>query len=322
MQKVAVKKIYNDLKEKVHLALIEGEDGLDREVTETQVYRPGLALAGFTAYFPHKCIQILGGTEITYLESLSSKKRNETLRHLLSFDTPAYIIARDLQVPQQFLRLAKERKIPVMRTILPTNTLILNLNNYLWKVLSAQVTVHGTLVDVYGIGMLFTGDSGVGKSECALDLVERGHRLVADDVVNIIKSPEGILIGKGSELLGFHMEVRGVGVINVESLFGVRAIRMHKRVEVEVCLRRWEDIIKVDRTGLELQTSRYLDVEIPQIIIPIQPGKNITVIVEVIAMNFMLKVYGHDPAQEFAQKLLKSIQEKKTIDFYVRGDLE
>jgi HPr kinase/phosphorylase len=193
---------------------------------------------------------------------------------------------------------------------------------YLERAFAPGCEVHGTLVDVYGVGLLFTGRSGIGKSECALDLVERGHRLVADDIVDVIRTSDNILIGRYRPLLQHNIEIRGVGVIDVQALFGIHAIRMQKRIEVEVQLQEWDDTVDYDRIGMERHTIKILDVEIPQVILPLNPGKNITVVSEVIALDFMLKVYGYDAARNLNDRIVKSMRHSRKLRRYLEQDQE
>ena len=196
------------------------------------------------------------------------------------------------------------------------------LSAFLHNIFSPQTTIHGSLVDVYGVGLLYTGISGIGKSECALDLAERGHRLVADDVVKITKKAPELIVGQPDEKLGHHMEVRGIGIIDIEKLFGIRAIRVQKRIEVEVRLERWEEGKEYDRLGIDEHKTTILGVDIPYVVIPVSPGKNITVISEVISMNHMLKIYGENTAQRFIQKLSDDIARRKTTLEYLEADME
>jgi HPr kinase/phosphorylase len=232
------------------------------------------------------------------------------------------VTTKGIVPPRELLEIAGETKIPVLSTRLSTSELMKRLSVFLDTFFAPSVSKHGTLVDVYGVGLLYTGKSGIGKSECALDLVERGHRLVADDVVKIARKTENTIIGGGDEFLGHHMEVRGIGIIDIEKLFGIRAIRMQKRVEVEVRLTYWDDDATYERLGVEEHYTTILGVEIPVVTIPISPGKNITVISEVIAMNHMLKVYGESPAVQLSKRLTERIQRQALTTEYLESDYE
>jgi HPr kinase/phosphorylase len=231
-------------------------------------------------------------------------------------------VAMDQAVPRPIMDLIRERKFPLIRTALTAVEFISDLSHHLEKAFSPRTEVHGTLVDVYGVGLLFTGRSGIGKSECALDLIERGHRLVADDIVEITHTTEDVLIGRYREVLRHHLEIRGIGVIDVQAIFGIRAIRMQKRIEVEVQLQEWEDSADYERVGMENRFTEILGVNIPQVVVPLYPGKNITVISEVIALNFMLKAYGYDAAQVLNDRILESMRSSQRLRHYLDQDRE
>jgi len=228
----------------------------------------------------------------------------------------------DQAVPRPIMDLIRERKFPLIRSALTAVEFISELSHHLEKAFSPRTEVHGTLVDVYGVGLMFTGRSGIGKSECALDLIERGHRLVADDIVEITRTPEEVLIGRYREVLRHHLEIRGIGVIDVQAIFGIRSIRMQKRVEVEVQLQEWDDSVDYERVGMENRFTEILGVNIPQVAVPLYPGKNITVISEVIALNFMLKVYGYDAAQVLNDRILETMRSSKRLRDYLDQDRE
>ncbi len=317
--KISVRTLFEENRERLQLRVINGEYSFDREITEPDLHRPGLALAGFTDVFTYRRVQIIGNTESRYLERLSPAERTRTLEKVLAFGIPCIIVTDNNPVAPELERIATEKGVTLFGTPLNTTQLMQLLSEYLDDKFAPRLMVHGTLVDVYGIGVLITGRSAIGKSEVALDLVERGHRLVADDVVHIVRKADGILMGTASDLLQQHMEIRGLGIIDVRALFGIRAVRMQKRVEVEVHLEEWDSSQDYERLGLDEQFTEYLGVKIPIVRLPIFPGKNITVIVEVIALNQLLKIYGTDTAKEFSQKLIRLLQTKKT---YLTGDLE
>jgi HPr kinase/phosphorylase len=296
--------------------------GYEKALTNSLMHRPGLALAGFTERFAHNRIQVLGQTEISYLLSLSDDQLEERMQRLFSFDIPLFIVTKGMVPPKKFLDHAIRTQTAVFQTNLSTTELITRLSIYLDNIFAPQTTIHGSLVDVYGVGLLYTGKSGIGKSECALDLVERGHRLVADDVVKITKKATQVIVGSAVEKLGHHMEVRGIGIIDIEKLFGIRAIRLQKRIEVEVRLEAWDDKKDYDRLGIDEHRTTILGVEIPVVVIPVSPGKNITVISEVISMNHMLKIYGENTAQRFIQRLSEEIARRRTTFTYLEADTE
>lgn len=319
---LTVERLFKERKEVLDLSLLAGEEGISRPIQTAEVFRPGLALAGNTSRFAYKRVQILGETELAFLASLAPESRIASIQTLTSFPIPVLITTKGIVPPKELLEIANESKVPLLSSRLTTSELITRLSYFLDSHFAPSVTKHGTLVDVYGVGLLYTGKSGVGKSECALDLVERGHRLVADDVVKITRKMENTIIGSGDELLGQHMEVRGIGIIDIEKLFGIRAVRLQKRIEVEVRLTLWDETESYERLGLEDRYTAILGVEIPVVTIPISPGKNITVISEVIAMNHMLKVYGESPAQQLSKRLSERIQRQTVTTEYLESDNE
>lgn len=315
--------MYQARKRDLELTLISGgEKSLERVIENPELHRPGLALAGYFDRFPHERIQVLGETEMAYLEMLPSEKLASTSDKLLTTGIPLIIITKGIAPPPEFSEAADRNQISVFTSRLTTAELMSRLSAFLDHVFAPSTNVHGTLVDVYGVGLLYTGRSGIGKSEVALDLVERGHRLVADDVCKVTRVAPDVLIGNSSELLGHHMEIRGVGIIDVEELFGIRAIRLQKRVEVEVRLTLWSETDDYERLGVEEQTTVILGVGIPILYIPISPGKNITVISEAIAMNHMLKVYGENSAVELSKKLTQRLSRQSITEDYLESDFE
>lgn len=326
MSQITVETIYTELHKQLSLEIVNGKHSFKHTITEGDLHRPGLALTGFVRVFTHQRVQILGNTEIGYLATLSDAVRRAAIEKLLSFDIPCIIVTESNKIPAEMVEIAEARRITIFRSPLNTSKLMHLLSGYLDQRFAPTITVHGSLVDVYGIGVLFTGRSGIGKSEIALDLVERGHRLVADDVVNISRQAGGVLIGQGSDMLQQHMEIRGLGIIDVRSIFGIRSIRAKKRIEVEVHLEEWRTDQDYERTGLEEQTTRILDVDIPVVQLPIFPGKNITVIAEVIALSRLLKLYGHDAARELNNKLIRRMRERAEdrleLEKYLQYDFE
>jgi HPr kinase/phosphorylase len=321
MPGVSVGRIIAEKRDFLELFPLLERVGYERLLFNDQLHRPGLALAGYTERFAYKRTQVFGQTEISYLFSLSDKKLDQCLSRLFEYEMPLIIITKGMMPPAKFLEYARKNNTAVLQSNLSTLELITRLSAFLQNLFSPQTTIHGSLVDVYGVGLLYTGVSGIGKSECALDLAERGHRLVADDVVKITKKAPEVIVGQSDERLGHHMEVRGIGIIDIEKLFGIRAIRMQKRIEVEVRLERWEEGKEYDRLGIDERKTTILGVEIPYVVIPVSPGKNITVISEVISMNHMLKVYGENTAQRFIQKLSDDIARRITLD-YLEADME
>ncbi len=283
---------------------IGGGAGLDRVIANADISSPGLALAGYIDRFVAERLQVLGETEITYLASLAAGERERILGSFFSFEMPAVIVTKNQEPPGGLREAAAAAGVPLLRTRLKTAEFYRRIKPVLEGEFAETTTLHGSLADVFGVGLFFTGQSGIGKSECVLDLVERGHRLVADDLVITTRRGNDVLIGKGHELQRHHMEIRGVGLIDIPSIFGIRAVRQQKRIEVVVRLEEWDQNAVVDRTGLDIQTTTILGVEIPLITVPLNPGKNITVIAEVIALNHLLRYSGINPAEVFNQRLI------------------
>lgn len=290
--------------ESVSLGDIGEGVGLDKVIPNSDISSPGLALAGYVERFVAQRLQVLGETEITYLASLSEKDRQRILTSFFSFDMPAVIVTKGQEPPQGLREAARESGVPLLRTTLKTAEFYRRIKPALEAEFAEVTTLHGSLADVFGVGLFFTGKSGIGKSECVLDLVERGHRLVADDLVITTRRGNDVLIGRGHELQRHHMEIRGVGLIDIPSIFGIRAVRQQKRIEVVVRLEEWDQDALVDRTGLDTETTTILGVSIPLITVPLNPGKNITVIAEVIALNHLLRYSGINPAEVFNQRLI------------------
>lgn len=318
-RQITVEELLRDREDTLGLENLTPDANLARPIAHPDPASPGLALAGFTERVVGGRVQVFGETEMAYLTSLDPPVVEERLRHLFHHDVPVVFITKGLDVSHQFLETAKSHEIPVFRTSMGTGLFFQRLNPYLEAALAPAVSLHGSLADVYGVGLLFVGESGIGKSECVLDLVERGHRLVADDLVFATRRGHDIIIGHGHEFQRHHMEIRGVGIIDVKALFGIRAIRQQKRIEVVVQLEAWDDSRVYSRTGLERETTVILGVTLPKVTVPLNPGKNITVISEVVAMNHLLKYTGVDPALEFDQKLKEAM---RPVREYLEQDYE
>jgi HPr kinase/phosphorylase len=304
------------------LELLSDSPVSERPITVREINRPGMCLTGFTANFLHDRVQILGETEIHYLRTLAPADQERAIDTLFQFPLVCIIISKKLDVPPYLLRKANDRRVPVFRTPLSTTPFIHALTEYLTVTFAPRDALHASLVDVYGVGLLFTGRSGIGKSETALDCVERGHRLVADDVVEVFKKGEDVLIGTGRKLLEHCMEIRGIGIIDVREIFGIRAIRIQKRIEVVVRLEEWSSDRDYDRHGLERETTHILGVPIPTVVIPIYPGKNITVLAEVVSLDHMLRTYGFNAAENLQARVLQSSRTRTQLDDYLRNDEE
>lgn len=290
--------------ESLSLSDIGEGTGLAKKILNADISSPGLALAGYIDRFVAERLQVLGETEITYLHSLEPAERDRILAGFFSFDMPAVIVTKGQEPPPELRKAALDAGIPLLSTKLKTAEFYRRIKAALESEFAETTTLHGSLADVFGVGLFFTGKSGIGKSECVLDLVERGHRLVADDLVLAARRGNDVLIGRGHELQRHHMEIRGVGLIDIPSIFGIRAVRQQKRIEVVVRLEEWDQNAMVDRTGLDTETTTILGVAIPLITVPLNPGKNITVIAEVIALNHLLRYSGINPAEAFNQRLI------------------
>ena len=322
MQKLEVGTFFEEVRERLSLTLANTDTGFSREITQKDLHRPGLALAGFIELFTYDRVQVLGNTEIGYLNSLSEEERRQSLLRVFEFAIPCLIVTNSNPLPEPLARLADSREVCVFLSPMSTTELTHLLSDYLDHKFAPAQIVHASLVDVYGTGLLFTGRSGIGKSEVALDLVERGHRLVSDDVVTLTRTADNVLMGSGSELLKHFMEIRGVGIIDIGRMFGVRAIRQQKRVETEVELVDWSGEEDYERTGVDEQYREYLGVRIPLVRLPIYPGKNITVIAETIALNLHLKVYGFHPARELGRALSNAMSDRARLESYLEKDFE
>ena len=293
------------------LKLIAGREGLDRTIDSCETHRPALALTGFMEVFSISMVQVLGNHEVEYLRDLPKTRRGEALRILFQFELPCVIVTGGGRLPSELKELASQCRVPLLRSENETARFIHLLHFYLDDVFAPQVTLHGTLVDVHGVGLLFSGRSAIGKSEIGLDLVERGHRLVADDTVIVTRKSQGILVGQSPKMLQDHMEIRGIGVVNIKKMFGISGVRPQKRVEVMVGLLDWDHQAEYERVGLEDRIQTILGVEVPLVAIPIFPGKNITVIAETIALHYLLRVDGYHPAREFDTRLIESMKQNR-----------
>jgi len=323
VESISPARLYEDQKAELHLEPLSESLASRREITVSDTHRPGMALMGFVENFLPERIQILAQTEFAYLATLPEAKLREAVDRLFQFSIPLIVVCKALNVPAYLIQRANECQVPVLRTPDSTTPFIHNLTLYLDHMLAPETSLHASLVDVYGCGLLFTGRSGIGKSETALDLVERGHRLVADDIVTITRRHGDVLIGTGNQLLRHHMEIRGLGIIDVQAIFGIRAIRLQKRVEVEVELREWSNEESYERVGIDERRTEILGVSIPHVVVPIVPGKNITVVAEALALNYLVKVYGgYSPAERLNKHLIEHMKRKSAQRAWVREDTE
>lgn len=289
------------------LELVAGHRGTWRRISGPRIQKPALVLAGYTAYVHPERLQVLGLTEISYLASLSPEARRAGLEALLQLQPCAVVVTRGLAIPEELREGAERLEVPVFSTPLMSSVFINRVGKLLEDRLAPTTSVHGVLVDVLGVGIMLLGKSGIGKSEAALDLVLRGHRLVADDVVEIKRRVPDTLIGSGSEIIKHHMEIRGLGIINIKDLFGISAVRDQKKIELVVELVEWNEEEEYDRLGVEELRHSILDVPVPMLRVPIRPGRNITSIIEVAARNQLLKYQGKHSAREFQERLNRAL---------------
>ncbi len=310
---MTVRQLFSARGEALALELLNPRTSLDGSITNPDLSTPGLALSGYTARFPEGRAQVFGKTEMSYLATLGVEEARDRLHALFAHEIPAVFVTRGQEVPAAFLAAAESAGVPVFRTGMVTGDFFRALKPYLEDELAPVTTVHGSLADVYGIGLLFTGPSGIGKSECVLSLVQRGHRLVADDLVLVSRRGAEVLMGKAHELQNFHMEIRGIGIVDVASMFGTRATRQRKRIEIIVDLQAWDDSREYDRTGFDREFTSILGVRVPRLIIPLNPGKNLTVISEVIAMNQLLAYGGVHAATRFTEGLRRTMNPRESL---------
>ena len=320
--KLTVQRLLDRMRDMLLLEHVEGTGGLEREITSPHVSSPGLALAGYTERFASHRLQVLGETEITYLKSLTDDQRRRILKDFFAFPIPCVFLTKGFKPPPGLTEEAGFANVAVLCSGLKTNEFYNRIKPWLEEEFAATTTMHASLADVFGVGLLFTGRSGIGKSECVLDLVERGHRVVADDLVLVTKRGNDVLIGRGHELQRHYMEIRGIGLVDIPAVFGIRAVRQQKRIEVVVHLEDWDASATVDRTGLDGETIDILEVTLPKVRVLLNAGKNITVICEVIAMNHLLKYSGFDPAERFNERLIKQMRDSSEVRAYLQEDNE
>ncbi|MBI5642445.1 MAG: HPr(Ser) kinase/phosphatase [Deltaproteobacteria bacterium] len=301
---VPIKEILDakELKE-FSLVLVAGERGLGKELMTSRIQKPGLLLTGLLEELHSDRMQIFGAAEIGYLNSLKKEKLDRSLKLLQRSAIPGIIVTRELEPPEFLLRLCREKDIPLIKTRYTSSAVIEGITKYLEERLAPSTTLHGVLVDVLGVGILIIGKSGIGKSECALDLVSRGYRLVSDDVVIVKRMPPSVLFGTASDLIRYHMEIRGLGIVNIKDLFGITAIRERKQMDLVVELVKWESDSEYERLGFEENTFEILGVELPYLKVPVSPGRSVAAIVEVAARNQILKIMGHHSAKTLEMHL-------------------
>ena len=298
-----------DLVEKFNLELISGEEGIDRPIATSDISRPGIEMAGYFTYYPAERIQLLGKTELSFFDRLDDEEKKIRMEKMCTDITPAIIISRDMSVPKELIEASEREAVPVLRSPSKTTRLSSHLTNFLESRLAPSTALHGVLVDIYGIGVLIMDKSGVGKSETALELVKRGHRLVADDCVEIRQEDQDTLVGNAPGLIEHLLEIRGLGIINVMTLFGAGSVRSYKRISLVIQLETWDQNKHYDRLGLEEDKMKIIDTDVTKITLPVRPGRNLAVIIEVAAMNFRLKRMGINAAEQFSNRLTDVIED-------------
>ncbi|ABR50203.1 HPr kinase [Alkaliphilus metalliredigens QYMF] len=306
MKSITVEKLMKDL----NMEELNSIEATALLISTTDLNRPGMQLAGFFDYFAYERIQIIGKVEHRYLETLDTKTRKERLDRMMSYDIPCLIISRGLEVPEELLCTANKYQRKILRSHKNTTKLISKVINYLEDTLAPTITLHGVLMDIYGVGVLITGKSGIGKSETAVELIKRGHLLVADDAVEIKRIGHEVLQGCAPEIIRHMIEVRGIGILDVKSLFGVGAIKIKTDIDLIIDLEEWDSTKSYDRLGLDDNHREILGMKIDEVTIPIKPARNIALIIEVAARNHRQKKMGYHAAQEFNDRLMKSLEEK------------
>ena len=319
---LSVSRLIERMRDILQLEHVSLTGGLERVIKSPHVSSPGLALAGYTERFASHRLQVLGETEVRYLARMTDDDRRRVLKEFFTFDIPCLFLTKGLRPPPGLVEEATFANIAILVSGLKTNEFYSKIKPWLEEEFAVSTQMHASLADVFGVGLLFVGRSGIGKSECVMDLVERGHRLVADDLVLVTRRGNDILIGRGHRLQRHYMEIRGIGLVDVPAIFGIRAVRQQKRIEVVVQLEDWDADAVVDRTGLDGETTDILDVPVPKIRVLLNPGKNITVMCEVIAMNHLLKYSGIDPAERFNERLIKQMRGSAEVRQYLQEDNE
>lgn len=309
MTSIKIARLLEDTDYGLRLTLLAGAKGLGRAISSSRIQKPGLALTGFTEHLHAERVQVFGNTEISYLRTLEAEQQQRVLDKLLSSQIACVVVTKDLEIPQPLIDACDRYDLALMRTPLMSSAFIQQVQAYLEEALTASSSLHGVLMDVFGVGILLLGKSGIGKSEIALDLIMRGHRLVADDIVDVTRRKAGTVYGAGNPIIKHHMEIRGLGIINIKDLFGVAAVRDRKKIELVVELVEWNPQAEYDRLGVDEQKIEVVGVELPLSVVPVRPGRNMTTIIEVAARNHLLKLQGHHSAREFADRLNRAIAE-------------
>jgi len=301
---VTVEQFYKEQADALQMRLVAGAANLKRVIREPTVNRPGLALSGFTQYFAYKRVQVMGNAEVYYLRSLTARQREARYAYLFACKIPCVVFSRGFRPDTEFLKAAEDAKVPIFQSPLVTMKFINAATLKLETMFAPRGTELGSMVDILGVGVIIRGESGIGKSEAVLALIERGYSLVADDVVKVMLVDGKDVVCTSAELTRNHMEVRGIGIINVAAMFGVKSIRAEKNLNLVVTLKPWDDVQEVDRVGLEQEFVKVLGVDIPHVVIPVRPGRDLARLVEVAAFQIKLKMSGQNAAQELNQRLI------------------
>jgi HPr kinase/phosphorylase len=312
MKEITIREFFDNKKKDLALSLVTEPETLNRKLNSPHINRPGLALAGFLEVFVSDCIQILGETEVHYLQSLNEETMLQRVRDVFKTDIPCIVVTKGLTLPPTMEYLANDLNIPILSSRLSTIQLVQQLSRYLLDIFALEKTIHATLVDVFGLGIMLTGKSGIGKSECALDLIHRGHSLVGDDLITM-RLIDDKLLGKPGREFGYFMEIRGVGFVNVEKMFGIERIRRQKNIDLQIELMPWQENMDYERIGLSNNYAEHLGVKLPIIFLPVSPGKNVSVILEVAAMNMILKGVGYDAAEDFNRLVNEEIRKQTML---------
>lgn len=313
-ESISVKDFFQNCGKALQLKLITSEEGLSKTIKEKSINRPALALTGYFKHFANKRLQLFGAGEIGYLKDLKESLQQTVLTQMARKTIPCIVISRNLTPTKTLLNIANEFKIPLFRTPMKSKDFSAEATILLEDMMAPRTTLHGTFIDLRGIGVLIRGESGIGKSECALALVERGNSLVADDMIHVKLLAEDELVGFGSKLSQGYMECRGIGIINVAELFGIRSVRLKKRIDLVITFKEWITGMDEERTGLDQNYFEILGKNIPHVEIPVRPGRDMTRLVEVAAMVQALKLTGYDSAQEFNNRLIHYMQNQEIID--------
>jgi HPr kinase/phosphorylase len=311
MAELSVKELLKEKDARLDLHVVAGKEGLNRKITSWEVHRLGLALSGEVDILPSGQIQILDREELEYLKKLDFKRKSAVLRKIFLKGVPCFIVTNNFNSPQGFVKMAQKAKISILRTPISTSTFVNRLSPFLEDRLTLTTSIQGVMVEVYGLGILILGVTGIGKSECALELINRGHRLIAGEVVGIKQRGGNILIGFAKEPIRYYLEVQGLGIIDVQKLFGASAVRNSAKIDLVIKLEEWDKTKEYELLGFDQKCTTILEVKVPELVIPIRPGRNMAIIVEVAAMNHRLRKEGYSAISELDREVIKIIQQKR-----------